>query len=156
MSSYVYLSDLYPKCKAGRNNRNLDRNRDKKILYNLGLPGNLIELIHSGQLETAIKEAYIYHDKVNAMLEEWEQKNWDIYMQCPWFKAREEWKANGRPKCEWYEILSSFHNRRGGTVPLMTRVIDKTITYRTTYDYFKRQAAKKRAEKEQLKQKGDS
>jgi hypothetical protein len=112
----------------------LDGIRNARLLQNLGLPGNLINLIVNGQLHDAIDEAYERVDELNKMLDDWEEHNPGMAKLLPWYQARQEWKAAGRPKPEWYQVLS-WENRRAVTKSLSPRDIDYQLTHETVKPY---------------------
>lgn len=113
--------DYEPPSNAVRNNR---------LLQNLGLPGDLVNLISAGTLVSAIEEAYEKIDRLNTMLDEFEEREPEISALLPWHDAREAWKAEGRPRAEWYEIMN-WSNRRARQRPITPRDIDFQLTHET-------------------------
>ena len=77
----------------------------KQFLKRLGLPANLLELVESGQLGNVVEAEYKRLDELNHLLDVWEAEHPVMYQHCPWYESREAWKAAGRPKPEWWELL---------------------------------------------------
>jgi hypothetical protein len=75
------------------------------LLTELKLPARLVEMIKDGTLHDEIDAAYERYERSVALLDAWEASNPKATPLAPWFKAREAWKALGRPRPEWYEVL---------------------------------------------------
>jgi len=80
------------------------------VLQRLGLPPTLVTLLREGRLREAVDEAYAEQDRLNALLDDWEAANPLLATQVPWYETRKAWKAAGRPRPEWYEVLARHHS----------------------------------------------
>lgn len=91
----------------------------KVVLRRLGLPGNLVSLIRKGRLVREVDKAYARYDSLCARMDAFEAEYGDVARRLPWHEAREAWKAAGRPRPEWYEVLALFD--WAGRQPFMAR-----------------------------------
>lgn len=106
-----------------------------KILQELGLPKNLIDLLRTGKLSEAIQTEYTRLDNLNAMLDEWEKLNPVQYKLCPWYEAREAWKAAGRPRPEWWQVLYEADKKKA---PISVHQITNQILGTASTDHWER------------------
>lgn len=79
----------------------------RNALRRLNLPIDLVELIESDRLFDAIDCAQATIDALNDELDRWELVNPEAARLAPWFEARQQWKAAGRPQAPWYVLLRS-------------------------------------------------
>lgn len=106
-----------------------------KKLDRLGLPMNLVKLIRAGTLEKTIQEEYARLDRLNALLDEWERQNPTQYRMAPWYQGREEWKAAGRPRPEWWEVLKAAEAKKA---LITTHQIENQILGTANTDHWNR------------------
>lgn len=86
-----------------------ERNRRKKyetVLRSMGLPPNLLDLIRTGTLEASVARAYERWELVNRLMDELEESDPVLARSIPWSEQRQKWKDAGRPRPEWWEVLS--------------------------------------------------
>jgi hypothetical protein len=76
-----------------------------QTLKALRLPPILLSLIKSGQLIEEIERIERLTAVLNDQLDAWEAANPEKAVELPWFEARQQWKADGRPAADWWELL---------------------------------------------------
>lgn len=85
--------------------------RERALLRKLNLPEKLLTFIRTGVVRQKIEEAYALWEDNTARTDAWEAANPEAAKALPWFKAREAWKAAGRPRPQWYEVLKVFDEK---------------------------------------------
>lgn len=95
-------------------------------MQRLGLARNLVQLIRDGTLLQRIEEAYADLARLNAVLDAWEAAHPEQARLVPWHEGREAWKAQGRPRPEWYEVLVWFGERAWGA-PITTHSVERDL-----------------------------
>lgn len=88
----------------------LRNDRIKTVLNRLGIPPHLIEMIQDESLVAELARVRAEFKMMNDALDAWEAQNPYAARMAPWFKAREAWKAQGRPETPWYELLHNYQN----------------------------------------------
>lgn len=83
----------------------MNKKQQQEVMRALGLPDDLIELIRSGRLKGEIERAYARLDQLNERLDAFEREMPEKVARMPWYEAREKWKAEGRPRPHWTEVL---------------------------------------------------
>ena len=106
-----------------------------KKLRQMGLPGNLVDLIKDGRLLIAIREELARLDRLNKLLDEWEAANPVQYKLLPWYESRQKWKAEGRPAPDWWELLLEAERRKA---PISTHQITNQILGTASTDHWER------------------
>jgi hypothetical protein len=89
----------------------MNLNQTAVVMESMGLPKNLVRLIATGRLHAEIERAYKVLDELNAAQDAFEAEYPELAAAVPWFSAREVWKAQGRPRPEWYEALLVLDGR---------------------------------------------
>ena len=82
----------------------------ERLLERLGLPRSLLALLKAGTLVDTLEKLEEQTDALNAALDQWEKANPTAAALAPWYEARERWKADGRPRAQWWELLYGLDN----------------------------------------------
>lgn len=82
----------------------------ERLLERLGLPRSLLALLKAGTLIDTLEKLEKQTDALNAALDQWEEENPTAAALAPWYEARERWKADGRPRAQWWELLYGLDN----------------------------------------------
>lgn len=82
----------------------------ERLLERVGLPRSLHALLKAGKLIETVDRMEKQTDALNAALDLWEQANPTAAALAPWYEARERWKADGRPRAQWWELLYGLDN----------------------------------------------
>ena len=99
-------------------------NQASVMLRRLGLPDRLCQHVRNGTLLAAIKSAEEAYDRLVQALDEWELTNPAAAALVPWREQREAWKAAGRPRPPWYELLAAYES---DTKPIRRKDIESKL-----------------------------
>jgi len=79
--------------------------RTEGLLRWARLPDRLVLWLLVGRVEQKIAEGYAQWERLTTLLDAWEEQNPLLAEQLPWAAGRAAWKAAGRPRPEWWEVL---------------------------------------------------
>lgn len=80
-------------------------------------------MLLDGSLLSVVERLEAENDRLCAALDQWEADNPAAAKAAPWYDAREQWKAAGRPKPQWYELLLLTNDK----LPITTSDLDSRI-----------------------------
>ncbi|MEF8758306.1 MAG: hypothetical protein V5B36_00840 [Candidatus Accumulibacter sp. UW25] len=127
-------------------------------LSSVGLPPYLLVYILTGTLGEEIEKGYKRLEQLNNALDSFEEAHPEFAAQQPWFEERQKWKAAGRPKVFWLDVLPKYATDRKSPKPFYCAKEIKTKKHTTktpeqsrkhTLAWYYRKKAEKQAQKEE-------
>lgn len=95
----------------------------RRVLQSLGLSPTILKMIEAGTLEAEVAEARQRWRALSAALDAWEARNPAAAAAVPWARAREAWKAQGRPEPAWWELILEPHVKIQGARDISMRLL---------------------------------